>query len=88
MWPTDELHELHALAFLLAIRISKRMDVFERLPVEIILQIFRHTGDFVGLDSLLRVSARVNAIFKANFRSLFDNILASWTIGASPEIRI
>lgn len=53
------------------------MNVFERLPVEIILQILQHTGDYFGVDSLFHVSPRVNAIFKANSRFVLENTLAS-----------
>lgn len=63
------------------------MNMFGRLPTEIILHIIRCTADFAGLDGLLLVSPQANTVFQANSRLILEDLLASWTIGANPRIQ-
>ncbi|OOF98883.1 hypothetical protein ASPCADRAFT_127475 [Aspergillus carbonarius ITEM 5010] len=63
------------------------MDPFQRLPVEIIQSIVQYIPDFVGLESLLLVSARVKAIFHHDPCVVdLDDLLASTYILGMPDI--
>ncbi|KAL2802423.1 hypothetical protein BJX63DRAFT_437899 [Aspergillus granulosus] len=53
------------------------MDVFEQLPVELVLLILHQTGDFLGVDSLLQVSPHVHAVFQSYPIQIIENLLAS-----------
>lgn len=52
------------------------MDVFYKLPTEIVLCILHHAADFAAVDSLLRVSPRVREIFESNARRITEDLLA------------
>lgn len=63
------------------------MDPFQRLPAEIIRSIIQYTPDFVGLENLFLVSARVNAVLQADpCVVLLDDLVASNTVLAMPDI--
>lgn len=52
------------------------MDPFNKLPTEIVLCMLHHTTDFVGLDSLLCVSPRIQTVFQASALRITEDILA------------
>ncbi|PWY83665.1 hypothetical protein BO94DRAFT_536359 [Aspergillus sclerotioniger CBS 115572] len=63
------------------------MDPFQRLPVEIIKSIVHHIPDFVGVESLLLVSARVKAVFQYDPCAVdLDDLLASTYLLAMPDV--
>jgi hypothetical protein len=63
------------------------MDLFEKLPVELIQDIIAYTADFVGVESLLITSPQVRAVFQAQPRTIISNLIASNPITTMPEIQ-
>lgn len=63
------------------------MDPFERLPAELINHILLCASDFVGIESLLIASPRVDAIFHDRPGLLFQGLVASNTIASAAPIQ-
>ncbi|KAI9370710.1 hypothetical protein BJX61DRAFT_77059 [Aspergillus egyptiacus] len=62
------------------------MDIFQQLPVVLVLSILHHTGDFLGVDSLLQVSPHVFAVFQSNSVQIIEDLLRSCSITAHDEL--
>ncbi|BCS21106.1 uncharacterized protein APUU_21538S [Aspergillus puulaauensis] len=62
------------------------MDPFAQLPAELIQHSLIYTPDFVAIEGLLSVSARVNAVFKAQ-PSIIHSIILGNTVTRFPEIQ-
>lgn len=58
------------------------MDLFERLPAELISLIIQHTADFATVDNLLSVSR-----FQVNSRAIIQDLILSNSITSQPEIK-
>lgn len=56
------------------------VDPFERLPVEIVLRIIELTADFVAIESLLKFSPWVNAVFEGNAPAVTESVLTKCSI--------
>jgi hypothetical protein len=63
------------------------MDLFEKLPVELIQDIIAYTANFVGVESLLTTSPRVRAVFQVQPRTIVSNLIPSNPIKTMPEIQ-
>lgn len=58
-------------------RPASSMDIFQQLPVELVLSILHHTGDFFGVDSLLQVSPHIHAVFQSHSLQITEDLLVS-----------
>jgi hypothetical protein len=63
------------------------MDPFEKLPPELIHDIITLTADFVGVESLLRISPRVRAVFHAQPRIVVLDLIDANPITTMPDVQ-
>ncbi|CAG8074686.1 unnamed protein product [Penicillium olsonii] len=64
------------------------MDPFQRLPVELMLQILEDTADFVGVESLTSVSRPARAAFHMGSWAIMHVISALNPIASQSEVRV
>ncbi|CAG8020427.1 unnamed protein product [Penicillium olsonii] len=64
------------------------MDPFQRLPVELMLQILEDTADFVGVESLTSVPRPARAAFHMDSWAIMHVISALNPITSQPEVRV
>ncbi|KAL4901478.1 hypothetical protein BDW74DRAFT_181768 [Aspergillus multicolor] len=62
------------------------MDLFNRLPAELIAQILLYTADFSAVENILSASCHVNAVFQADL-TIIRNLILFDSITSLPEIQ-